>query len=490
MDFDHLLREYLSGTLSDRELEQFRSLLENVPEYKAELRQTLEIRSLIHDDAMNLTPPPDLSEHIRIAVGSSFAADALADREQIERKRRRVPYAIRISAGSLVMACLMFAVAFTPTLPPLSSGEEQKLMAVQAPGAAPGTIGIEEAAPPQPATATQPSRQPERRRQPKVGSGTVAFWNLEHEVPSRTLSGAANGGPSAIAENNFPAFISPSMDQEMRSPYSSEVLSHDPAAILYRNSGVSAYQPSIADSAHQRNSSMAAFEAKADQIFAIDAETGRRLAFGVTIGSGQVSENNSPTALLQKSCYMSFSISQNDRIGVEMGASSFQQNERDPYGLGAKTLGSARYAANDLASLTYDPASSRDQHQFLAKQTVGMPSDDVNGGQTKVTFRPTQPQGLPLPKETQRFEQQIAYGGIFYDRRFEVDKGWDLCGRVTVGGADNAIMGNVRAYAAFNPSKNVTLTMGIGGSGLRNFSSKGENFSANYGIYYGIETGF
>jgi hypothetical protein len=32
--------------------------------------------------------------------------------------------------------------------------------------------------------------------------------------------------------------------------------------------------------------------------------------------------------------------------------------------------------------------------------------------------------------------------------------------------------------------------MGVGGSGLRNFSTKGSNFSANYGIYYGIETGF
>lgn len=494
MDFDHLLREYLSGTLSDRELEEFRSLLESVPEYKTELRQTLEIRSLIQDDAMHLVPPPDLSEHIRIAVGSSFAADALMEREQTEKRRTLIPYAFRISAGAFVMACLLFGVARTPTLPGDRQPGDRQPAAVATTVAPQTPEGEDIAALAPEATAPEaPARQtPERsgRRSDRIAAPAEAsqdiFWDLGHEVPYRAVSASDDEEDGGSIAQTFPVG-----SDNLRSPFSSEVLSHDPAEILYRNLSASAYRPMIHDSTTTSSaSSVASFESQPGDIFTMEAQPGRVLAFGVTIGSGQVSETESPTALLQKSCYMSFNVSQNDRIGVEMGASSFQQNARNPNGIGGK-MGVASFSSDDPGALTYtDPNALGQGGLFYGKQTAGMPSETIDGGQTKLTVRPSTQVAPPPSRTDERFEQQISYGGVFYDRRFEVSKVWDLCGRVTVGGADNAIMGNVRAYAAFSPSKNVTLTMGIGGSGLRNFSAKGSNFSANYGIYYGIETGF
>src|SRR5687767_11843749 len=121
MDFDQLVRKYLSGSLTDAELYEFRDLLQRIPEYRVELKQILELRSLIHDDtlklnppeelstavraavgsrfaetgaesmfqrdAMSLTPPPDLSNAVRMAVAAKFAGDAIEEPEKKKRKK-------------------------------------------------------------------------------------------------------------------------------------------------------------------------------------------------------------------------------------------------------------------------------------------------------------------------------------------------------------------------------------------------------------------
>jgi|GEM_PF-2026627 len=515
MDFDHLLREYLSGSLSDSELEQFRTLLDDVPEYRTELRQTLEIRSLIQDDAMNLVPPPELADHVRIAVGSSFAADVLTEREQMEKRHRVIPYAIRISASTLAAVCLMVGVALTPTLPssPVTSAGQTAVtsdLARSTPEAdAPQDAPKVKAA----AAPAQHGRVRQARHTDSRETARPAFWVLGHEVPYRTVrNGSIPDGSSGIASNDVPSAVTPPTDAA-RQPYPM-ILSRDPVEILYRNLAAGAYRPALGDSVLHRRAPAPGFEPETEDMFAMDADAGRLLAFGVTIGSGQITETKNPTALLQKSCYMLFSVSENDRIGVEMGASSFQQSERTPYGLGIK-LSSGSYGADDIAGLTYDAfttaqysgrvyqyglgsvdmpsqadARRSDPPIFYGKVAAGMPSQerDINGEQSNIKLQPTQP--TQPERQEVILEQQIAYGGIFYDRRFQVNRSWDVCGRLTFGGADNAVVGSVRAYAAFNPTKNVTLTVGIGGSGLRSFTSKSSNFSANYGIYYGIETGF
>ena len=96
MEFEQLLRKYFDGAMTEAELERFQTLLENVPEYRTELRQSLEVRSLLHDDALNLKPPTDLSEHIRIAVGASPRDVTL------QLVRRILPFALLGSAAGVV----------------------------------------------------------------------------------------------------------------------------------------------------------------------------------------------------------------------------------------------------------------------------------------------------------------------------------------------------------------------------------------------------
>jgi hypothetical protein len=191
----------------------------------------------------------------------------------------------------------------------------------------------------------------------------------------------------------------------------------------------------------------------------------RTLTIGVTLGAGQVAANRTPTALLQNSYYFSFSVSGNDRIGVEMGASAFQQEQAS-------------------ASDPVTPPGS------FAKGSAGMPTEDAPHS-TAPSPSPT-PTPVTNPPKDQRIEAQITYGAVFYDRRIRLSKTWDLCGRLAVGAADDAFIGNFRAYAAYTiPNKGVTLTMGVGGSALQSLTSKETvNSSVNYGIYYGVETGF
>ncbi len=72
----------------------------------------------------------------------------------------------------------------------------------------------------------------------------------------------------------------------------------------------------------------------------------------------------------------------------------------------------------------------------------------------------------------------------------KINDKWDINGRITFGGADGSLVSSLRAYGSFSPSKNVSLTMGVGGSALYDLSSKKTWGSGNYGIYYGVETGF
>ncbi|MDB5034059.1 MAG: hypothetical protein JWQ98_1300 [Chlorobi bacterium] len=460
MEFEQLLRKYLDGSMSEGELDTFRALLDRVPEYRMELRQTLEIRSLLHDDALNLKAPADLSEHIRIAVGSSFAADAIVDQQRDHRKPFW-PFAARISAGVFVAACLVVGVAFTPTLPPLarrilrgeSAGsqvtESGRASADRTPAASAGPDRHFVAVSRSIAHADIASALPER-----ASRFVDNLQMLGHEFPSRNIvpAGGSDASSQNVAENN--AGRSPSVTRVPES-----LLARDHANLFGRNTQGSAYAASPDPSFR---SPIVPLEGSLPQ--AVTGNDGRSLTFGITLGSGQVTETKSPTALLQNSYYFSFAVSGSDRVGVEMGASSFQQ---------VKTI---------------TPGNS--PSTGFAKGTAGAISDDasnVGAGNRSLT----QPRSLE-----QRSQQPITYGAVFYDRRLKLNHSWDVCGRVTVGAADDAMIGNVRAYAAYTipttKSVSFTFTMGVGGGTLYSLTphKASTSTSGNYGIFYGIETGF
>lgn len=526
MDFEQLLRKYLSGAITEPELEHFQSLLDRVPEYKAELRQTLELRSLLHDDALTLTPPSDLSEHIRIAVSSSFAADALVEQEEQARKRRIFLNPIRLSVGALVAACVVAGVALSPTLPRGSAVRNADRIASvqQAPAISPATAPS--------LTAPSAARPAEIEARAKMTRDVLAvrtvaarglaagervaeasdnapnakasekllasgMWMLGHEVPSRAAHGESAELPaSSIAQYKIDLDnVSTTASGSERIDYAA-VLSNDPAELLKRDFNRLAYNPSF-DSTMHRELEPARSEVKPGETLALTSNEGRTLTIGVTLGAGKVVETTTPTAMMQNSYYLSFNLGGYDRIGVEMGASAFKQdsNFNDSYGKPNNN--------NDPLILgSVHPGGAIDGGQFglignneeihLGKRTAGIPSNVEEAPTANVPSRTTAEPGKV--KETKRVEQQISYGAIFYDRRIQVSRTWDVCGRVTFGGANNAVMGNVRAYAAFTPTerKNITLTMGVGGATLYNLKASGDTprSSVNYGIYYGIETGF
>jgi len=473
MEFEQLLRKYFDGAMTEAELERFQSLLENVPEYRTELRQSLEIRSLLHDDALNLKPPTDLAEHVRIAVGSSFEADAIVDQAE-QTRRRPIGAPLRISAGMLAAACLLVSVALSPTLPPLAStavrsGAAGASVVETAPAVASSSRPAIAKAAVRDAMRRAVARQMALQADTEPTGGAAEYMALlAHEGPSRSprSSAAGSSGSTNIARLALPDMLT----SPRASGSGSSILTRDPAELLNRSMGTTTAYKLTYDStlALRADADIAQVETGA-QSRGISPD--RTLTIGVTLGAGQVAENASPTALLQNSYYFSFSVTGNDRIGVEMGASAFQQ-ERATTG-GSTSGGMAKGG------------------QGMAKGTLGMPTEQsVKSSPTIST-----PSGTIAPvrtEEQQRLEQQITYGAVFYDRRIKLSKSWDLCGRLAVGAADDALLGNVRAYAAYTfPSKGVTLTMGIGGSTLYSLTSKATaNSSGNYGIYYGVETGF
>jgi hypothetical protein len=480
--------------MTEAELERFQTLLENVPEYRTELRQSLEVRSLLHDDALNLKPPADLSEHIRIAVGASFEADAIVEQQEQRARRGLFIAPLRISAGVLAACCLLVGVAFSPTLPHLATGSSGTAPVASAlsGGSSSGEVASSEAV---------------SSETDSVGGSTLASAAMPMITPSSIRAALHHGASEDVAHENASRDVASSVDpaedymallghevaehpmspvvrqddhgsiniarldpsEVLRKPTSSrpnpEILTHDPAELLNRGAlPLVSYNPS-SDSVMGRSSEPGIAQAQPGVLPGQAVPGNRTLTIGVTLGAGQVAANKTPTVLLQNSYYFSFSVSGNDRIGVEMGASAFQQEQAS----------------------SSDPVTPPGSY---AKGSAGMPTEDAPHS-TAPSPSPT-PNPVPNPPKDQRIEAQITYGAVFYDRRIRLSKTWDLCGRLAVGAADDAFIGNFRAYAAYTiPSKGVTLTMGVGGSALQSLTTKETvNSSVNYGIYYGVETGF
>lgn len=445
MNFERLINKYLDGTISSKELQQLQQLLE-APERMADLRHTLEIRSHIHDDLLRLNPPLRLSERTRTAVAAKFAGlqkpEPLPPIFHDEPKRRRVMLPFRVAAGALVAVWLTTMLALTPTLLWEQQGDGKLSQVV--PTTQGGTqVAADDANRNRP-TQAHKWRQKNPAASQQIAAAVTALTPAEHGDVTSPVVVAATAVGDTSAQQATAQTVPPLADA---SSSVSSLGTMPPAALS--NSKINAGNDTITLLAHGIDTPP----------IAPPPTPGNRLfAVGVTLGSGNV--NNLPTTnpLMQNTYYFAFSINKENRVGVEMGASTFHQ----PAGLAGGNGG-------------------------FAKGSVGNPTAGAKG--------PAGPRlSAPIPEETtsvqQGPERSVTYGAIFYDRRFPVSRSMDLCGRVTVGAADNALLGNLRAYLAYSPSSNVTLTAGVGGAGLYTITTNhGEN-SLNYGVYYGIETGF
>jgi hypothetical protein len=464
MEFEHLLRKYLAASISDAELQRFRDLLERSPEYRLELRQVLELRSLIQDDALGLAPPENLSEHIQLTVGELFAAENPVRKKREEERRRAVVFPFRIAAGVMATTFVALMVAIGPSMidrfgnsaiQPIAGSARMTLpggsiadLAVQDVRTAPSMADASGVNVP-PSVLAQATGRREVRRQHAVRQVTptattvVAPSQPSSEAPGNAIAEATVSTPSVVLRKDEGVKLS-TEDAKLLSQLGS--LNHDNLL----------YHPQFDDPA-ATGSEAAAREDMAKSSPMAAAHDPRLLTVGMMLGSGRVTETQSPTPLIQNSYYFAFNVGSNDRIGLEMGTTAFQQDR-------------------SITSFV-TPANSG-----LAKQTS---SDDPKDDGQKSSSSNRQ-----LTQVNERAEQQITYGTIFYDRKMKLSDNWVLCGRLGVGAADNALVGHLRAYAAFSPSKKVTLTVGVGGSGLKSLNSRGASGSGNYGVYYGVETGF
>ncbi|HVZ41062.1 MAG TPA: hypothetical protein VHI13_17400 [Candidatus Kapabacteria bacterium] len=545
----------MSGTITDGELDQFQSLLERVPEYMAELRDTLELRSLLHDDALTLTPPADLSEHVRIAVSSSFAADAITEFEEVSRRRRAFLFPLRITAGALVAVCLAVSVALTPTLPRGTFAAKGN-QSVQSGRMADNSIDA--ASPgnsrdvknhgnmPAPHVRMNPAHAPAERpgisvdahaatARPDVlaDAGTAHTetvstahaahtdgyrWLVDHEIPIRMPATEADAHNGSIASNDLHRPSNPAL---LGGSGSEGMISRDPMDLLMRTPMRSGYNPLI-DSA-TRHESQPAIQSEAtpgEAIASVTPNDWHLMTIGVTLGAGSIIEKVSPTALLQNSYYFSFSLSGGDRIGVEMGASTFERESKSssPFGAAKRNSNDNIFLASNLpvsgggggSYLGVVDNAQGSQAKGLGKYVIDdtptngdLPTKDLppvpkRGSDMKDNSRsyavdPTEPSGpVPTPAPAHLLEQQITYGAVFYDHRFKLGKRWDVCGRVTVGAADDGLVSSFRTYAAYSPgTRNISLTMGVGSSTLFSLSpTREKTVSTNYGVYYGVELGF
>lgn len=509
MEFDLLVRKYLRGTLSASELERLRDMLERVPEYRTELRQILDLRSIIHDDVLRLIPPSELSDYTRETVGARFAgiesllhndanrietpddladatrsvvgqlfaaaatsrantvdagADTGTDVEQgavvnevdasDERRRRAVILPYRIAGRMLLAASIAVMIALAPTA--LTPTLDQS-----AGGLANGFDVFRSGSILNGAPVDGRSALGER------SGNEIALASVVNSSLTITSDGAVisdGSTPRSTSERAIASVIAPepsvndaAVDAPRDDQPASLVLDPDNPLSNIPMRGVygglmSSYNPAVDSFQRRQEPPLAVVTFAPGDASASD--DGRFLSVGVTLGSGNVIDADAPAALMQNSYYFAFNVSNDDRIGIEMGGSTFMQETTIP--------------------------GKRPLKNVFAKQDPG------DTGATAVLVDPR----IAPPSTVRRMKQDITYGGVFYDRRLEVDNKWDVCMRTTFGAADGAIVTGVRAYTAFTPTKNVTLTLGIGGSKLFSLTRGTADGSTNYGLYYGVETGF
>lgn len=467
MEFERLLRRYFDGSLSEPEVRRLQELLDRVPDYAHEFRQLLEVRSLLHDDALRLSPPPALVEPLHAVLERRFAAlapevdraalplgfSAQAAPVQPVQERRRRGF-VRGAVGTFTAFLLAIGIALTPEIRLQQSADSRPVAETRTVEAAGNLASI--STPPRAGEPVRASRVSMRHTvAPVVDNGGV------HTSPV-TDSGdrpiAAATQPSNTVES--PALTTFSTPLHFPSLRDAGRGGLDPDANLVAS--IDGGNKGIGHGWSENSSSPS------------EDERQRTFNFGVVVASGQVAESPKPTAFMQNAYYLAFGLTSNDRLGVEAGFSNFRFDTRTA----APSTTSAKPATGDVFA--------RRTAGGAASGSDGSGNNDVGTGGGSGSGTHT------VDLVTQRVEQKVNYGAVFYDRRVRLGKTWDLCGRVTVGGADQSLMGNVRAYVAYTPTKggSFTITAGVGASGLYNMIARDRTVSGNVGLTYGIETGF
>lgn len=546
---DKYLSQYLDGSISEQELLDFRDLLESEPQLQTELRQVLDMRSLIHDDLLELTPPESLSNHVLEQVGAQFA---LLVEEDEEEKRRGLFFLSGRSAGSLVTAMVaLVMLALAPGL--LNSPSEGTSEDALAGVLVPSTEQVRELPAVRAAEAPVPARSVEpvatRRSAPRVASTTEfvssevdanaegAFASADTDVLIRSGNQGAVQSDIDVASGQI---ASDPADESfaLRPAEEVEYLPVSPEATRM-NVLVGSGTNSLADvqsmstlfdksgervREDEQNRQMIAEtleKHRTNGLHVAEESSSPRLSFGFTVGAGGLTRSPSAVAVTQRAGYATYNLNEDNRIGLEAGGSTFRYTHTSftqtevPAGAFAKAnavsiyesiystrggnggsfaIGGFGGAVNNGGGTNGGGAkggsgggSTSGSVIDLNKQDDGRLLSGVESGSGKQP--PQNVRGI-IKAHSYESDTSMGYGMLFYDRKVAALSDFmKIHGRVGVGGTDGGLIFDVRAYAAFATHENVAITIGVGGSALRELKSE-TPLSANYGVQVGAELGF
>ncbi|MCB0713216.1 MAG: hypothetical protein KDD67_12870 [Ignavibacteriae bacterium] len=359
---DNYLEKYLDGSISDRELQQFRDLLDAEPRLHSELSKTLELRSIIHDDLLALRPPEHLSEFVRENLAEQFAALAT------EEEERRPPlfFTGRLAGSSLVAMVALVLIALAPTWIAPSGGDR---LAAFVDGGIPEQSLADAASQQVDVSSPQIPVNPTLAGSELTGSEKA---NISGAQPrSRTASVATlpslqndvvanSNDPSILSEEGSEAQSVDPLDAEIAAPAvalgnilddegnsSDELIVESALASNFqsRQLGLMGQDPNqafremrtnsnlfekadIVDHAAESfnqlaNGDIEASRSRSDRSLpSLDGnENRRRIMFGGTLASGLTTRES--TFSVQGSAYMAMTLGEGSRIGLEGGSAMF-----------------------------------------------------------------------------------------------------------------------------------------------------------------------
>lgn len=532
---DKYLDTYLSGSISDAELQEFQELLEQEPHLRAELSETLELRSMLHDDLLAIEVPEHLSAAVARNVGTQFATLQYAEEEE-EEKRRGAPLPFLISgrmAGSMAVAMLLLlVVGLTPTLNPIGSER------TDAPGLF-GTLSLENvplrgtvASDLQSTSPVVPNRAialrrvseqstPEtnalNQRVPASDPGLIAANDLLEPVPTdETFVPEDFLDESSVATVDLPVNVDPigplggprARVNPLILENGFELTNDAPVGDLERS--LSAILKDVP--AEPRDGFAISLGGQSDDeqipvLAAIDPHSSeeeegyQRVMLGGTLASGMTSSTS--TLSLEGSAYLAFGLGENSRIGLEGGSTTFRYRRN----VAVEILTPTNQVLAGKGVVSEKESSS----PIPAGAGSGGGGDVNSGGEKGVNDplgNPIHPGEVLSEPDLQRrssrtdgydvsyglesydTEASMAYGLVFYDHTVtSLSDRLNLNGRLGVGGTDGGIVVNARAYAAISTHRNIAWTVGVGASTFHEFERE-TDFNANYSLNAGLQLGF
>ena len=513
------------------------------------------MRSLIHDDLLELTPPESLVQNVREQVEARFAL--LAEEEEEEKKP--LFFMTERFAGSLVTAMIaLLVIALAPGLlhSPVGEGPDGPLAGVFtpiAPNSGQTQSTQESLTTESPVAQTSTARQRKAPRSTRVSLNAlsteeiampaefaVVIPNDIGATPVETVLNEVvlnNGSEASVAISNEVSdmFTGVSSDQN-----STQDLQVSPDSFRMNvlvgntladrsdsreNSKLFEESGELIEQNEQNRQQIAATLEKhrTSSLDIAEEASSPRLSFGFTVGAGGLTRSSSSVAVTQRAGYATYNLNDDNRIGLEAGGSTFRYTHTSftqtevpveafgkatAYGIyesihGNNNASSSAFAFTGLGGIGNGGSTNSTGNGNGGNSGGGGSGEasviDLNKNDEGYRLAGTDGSSSKQPRQNVRgvvkahsYESDTAmgYGMLFFDRKVvALSDLMKIHGRVGIGGTDGGLIFDVRAYAAFATHENVAVTIGVGGSALREFE-RGTPVSANYGVQVGAELGF